>query len=563
MASTDILVKGLGGVEVSDADELKKTKILHKGILTTVNIHPSHDIYTNAHRYVRQVGCDPGFATALNGNELVYTTLIKKGSFAQVEHMFLRIQLTSATAVVRLLPVPYWFTQIELLGTASGEVIQRWYPESLMLALQTFPSEVMDQWGPMLAISKGFSDNPNEEMGVGLAGVETRDFILPMFGMFPELSSTGFNFNALYQDMMLRLTWASTAISNNVSATAGAVGTVPWIAPPSGNAAAGTVTVTALELWAAEKQDVRKELLLTSQAMAVRWQEPINMTQNITLAPGAQTTVDLARLNGMSVTGLLVGVRRQLATARDCELNKFWDLGRGATISVIDSGGNNILSAAPINNLFLQRILGGADCPSALLDTCNWTMVSCASDWTDDLKGINTGVWPCDSTNYRLAIVPGALPGIAQVQTITTNVGAGGSYTLGYTSLLSGSYSETQPIVSAETVLNMKTFFEALPSVREDRVSVIFSAVASAGASFNAVLWGPGHFKNYNLINFRGFVAAGTVATGTTTIATAPVRGIAAAVAAIPYSLMLMAFVDSRVTYANGQWEAKRVGLSD
>ena len=567
---TDVLAAGsIGGTEVSEVQGLFTKTILHKGVMRKLNMTPGQDIYKNEHTYIRQVPCDAGYSTALQNAQLVYNTLIKKASFGQVQHLFLKITITAGAAAVRMAPVPMWIDMLEFYGSGSGDLIQRFYPEPMLMSLMSMPTEIMSDLGHILNITPTFTDHAVDELAIGAV----HDFYLPLFSAFPEQSSIGFNFGAIFQDIQMRITWATRAHINNSQSTTD--GTTMFSPPKGGVTAANAatpLTVSDLQLVAIESHDVKKELELASMAIGVRYLEAINMTQNVVMTNATQTTVNLDRLQGMAVSYFMMGLRRASFGATenaqmDGQMLKFMDLGRGGTIALLDSAGNSQLSAVPIDETILTRLTVPIMAPSSMTDMISWYILSPSSDFLGDMKGGCAGMFLIDSTNYRLAITPCGITGVAQIQTFTNlvtlnNAAAATDYiTVGYTSKFTGSYSETQPFLANASIQAVKALIEALPSVRDDKMSVYLGAPFTT-APVVITCWGAGVFEDFPLLNIKGSKVAGTDVLIYQGVATAATRGFPSPAAGTgTYQLMLYAMVQTRVAFCNGVWESKHLGF--
>lgn len=412
---------------------------------------------------IRDVSLSTADSKFLQTDNTILEVPFEKSMTGPVKRVWFEFTVSQTATQSYLLPVPYWFKEIQLLVKGSGEVVKTFYPEEMLLNLAVLDPADRDSVKAEMNFGKG-SWLSAAKLQQPAASSTTR-FRMPLLHNPIEMCMLNMKFAK--NDFIFRL--RSRASLENQT---------------------GAPTIDAIKV-ISEEYDLNGASpaiigqLYDSQRVGGDFLDFQRVSYVQTLTSGSETRLDLKPINNSFSPFILMTFRALSSTdtaVNDKNLNTYASLGPNA---IIDFRSNGLQSSfEPTKALtqgllrsLTQRVLGQSD----LLTKVPFYVLPFSKHIQSALKSASWagGCMKFDGSNTDIRIVPYA--GTACVQVL--NVGgtpASGSYYL----LYKGQYSEI--LAYNASAAAMKTAFENIPNAKADGLVVTFNEALSADGSVTA-----------------------------------------------------------------------------
>lgn len=394
------------------------------------------------------------------------------------KQLLVRLQVSVSGSTSRLLPTPYWFSRIELHYRGSGStLIQRWYPETLLLAMAARPPSDLQALAKSIGVN-GKTFWAGEPHGVGVS--KYYHIWLPMF------YETGLHLDG-------KLDLGGTQLELRFYGNGGIVA--------SGG---GTVSADVVDLLI--ESDIATEMDKKAHIDVVRkyvqgavFTDPVQLVQSgQTLNAGLNYEFSLEQYSG-KCAALVVCIGSNIATtgqAASYACMNYLSLdgnGSGAgKLDLIAASGEQLSSGGtPFESALHRSWLGTKWFNQQFLQNYGIYVMSFARDLTATMfHGVIDDYWPADGSQYRLRIsTPTA--STSEVQTITSSAsasGGSGTFKLGWSDPVSGLTSWTADLAFNASAATMNTALAALESVIQSKIIITMAGTFATGTSVTATV---------------------------------------------------------------------------
>lgn len=467
----------------------------------------------------------PGFASNIFAAAGKKSSAIPKIDF--IKHVLLKVDLT-LSAAMDIVPSAYWFSEVALRDSGSGEVVQRQYDDSIAITSQMRCAESKQR-----ALFRSLNMEVEQIGKYGLAKrlpAGTHTFYVPI------LASVFENFQGVYLgdlqgELALDLTTPSTIIAANPSA-----GTL---------SAALSLIVEGQTL--TDSDVARYKQLYKAHAPETGFLQVHRSEFQKTLTAGQVNRFALNSVDG--VCAFQVMMVRPTGVVNDNTDFNTWRLlnlgdNNGAAIDLTTSSGISILgNGAPVPLSMIRRHQSADNYFNDFFVRKPVYVINyCASPNAAIAGVIDGGREFVGQEQDELRLTLPAAP-VAEVQTFTFS---GAPAALGYYSFQFRG-EESAQILGNASVATIKATIEAMREVSARNLTVTASAVASAGTSFTLTIADPEGTLEGDLftINPLDAFAANSVTARTT----AAVHGIASGT----YDVYIYSFLHQTAGYVDGK----------
>ena len=515
---------------VPGVNELAQPKNKRAGLASRVSV--GQEFFAAGYNCSGSKPFTPVPTNLFQGQEISTSGLkIEGGQLRSVRDMTLHVQITVTTSdasTVKLIPSEQWFKQIELHSTAGGEIMQRFYGDTIW---------AHNGWKEKEQYAMIAKLNGHTEFWTGsdraYASGEVIDRYIPLFFAFPEMYMNGFDFLALSKTNDLEFKFFSR-------------GSILSVANPN-----ATITVNALELhvnmlnFKRDAINVQPSVTITGQNMSFDFLEPfqVNVTAQ-TINTSTKTSITLNNLNTKTAAFLLMGIRSNSSSVVDNRLTTFLELPPTSTLDLVDPSGNSIFGDGTAPPALRYKDALSKWLPGEMARYSNMYIFNFSRDLLRSHR-FKIGCIVFDSDSYRLEFTP-SVAATNMVQTITSSTApAGGKYRFYF----SGEFSDE--LAYNASAANQKAALEAMHIFREwitGPITITVSAALSAGTSRTYTFNKCETLPLLQIVDSSLVGAAAEAVTNSTTVSTAPVQGWTNGT----YEVMLYAFCPKTVTVVNG-----------
>jgi hypothetical protein len=450
-------------------------------------------------------------------------------SIDYIEEINMQIQITVSGNSVVLTPCSYWFRQIDLRDSSSGQIIQTHYDDTATANLLNRVT-----YGRERAIFKTNNIESDRHGKYGLTQalpVGTHTFYVPL------MTSVFENFGGLYLadlvgDLALDLTTPSTIIASG----------------------SGTISSNISFLVSGYKLNDDDIAIHRNRykmhAAECHFLEPVRTEfYNTTLT--AASSNNLLKLN--NVDGLVayqmvlfrptgtIGVNTNFASWRMLNIGD----SNGAGLDLVSSSGESIYGmGSHVPTRYLRQHMSVDNFDNSWVSEKPVYFLSYCANMNQALRGVVNGGRRFRSTDGDAIRVnlPSAPVNELQSITFSTAPAASGYYAFTFRG------EQSAVLIANSTPFQMKTAIENMRTVSSKFMTVTCSAAASAGAVFSITITDPeGTLDNGDL--FRVVCFDGITATPGTTRMVAAVPGLATGA----YDIQIYSYLYNLAGYSNGR----------
>jgi hypothetical protein len=501
----------VSSVQVADGQRM----LTKKSVQPTHQLKGSHDM--NSYQTFDFASAP---ASHFTSNGAKHVGLVQRGTFGQCDHVMIKAKVTVTGSASVLAPVYNWWDRIDLRQSGSNDILQTWYPDTIMASIYSLMSEHQ-----LKAFLRDVNVDGEEDNFLGFQSAipagQSKTFYMPLAGSF--FNTLHANYSEAKSDLYFEFTPAQSIVKSG----------------------GGVVTLNQLALLI-ETQNKPMSSQMRDYVFSTQYLDPVPVFRPSFNVVAGDNSIELSSIQG-KVSHLQMILRPAGTQPKD--YHTMVSLGEASTIDLLNPSNQSILGTGqPIDTLVLRNeIISAHHLQNSVFSTIHKPcyLVPLTSSIQGALKGYVSGVWQFqgDKDQIRFNVASGAQN---EVQTLALASGANattGWFRIAYKA------NRTSALPFNASAGQIKSAIEALPEFQKRSITVSVANGFNANAGSVAVtIFNPEASGSTETERFDVLSSMDTFVNTTQT--TPPVHTIAPGL----YDVTVFAYVYKTASYMNGRF---------